>query len=401
MPNQHLIPEWQNPEIFEINRQPARSSSISFASLASAQAEKSSSRLQSLDGEWDFHWAPKPADRPVGFESPDFTPVDWQPISVPGHWELQGYGVPIYAPFHMPPSLRKLNLPNIDPEDNPVGSYRHAFTVSEQWQNHEIYLRFEGVCSAYYVWLNGEFVGYAQDSMLPSEFYISPFLKQGQNLLAVQVYRFSDGSYLENQDMWFLSGIFRSVKILAFPPAFIQDVTLNSKFYDGFEQGDVVIDTQIHYHKQDQAGQKGLQLTAFLTYAGEELSRTAKRFEIDPDQTLHFSTNLSVNHPKLWSAEMPELYDVYLSLEDLEGNPIDVRHFQHGFRQVEIRDRQLFVNGQSILIKGVNRHDFDPQSGHTMSMERLLEDVLLMKRNNINAVRTAHYPNDERFYESV
>lgn len=399
MPNQHLIPEWQNPEIFEINRQPVRSSTISFPSLASAQAGKSPARQQSLDGKWDFHWAPKPADRPAGFESPDFSPVDWQPICVPGHWELQGYGVPIYAPSHMPPSLRKLNLPNIDPQDNPVGSYRHTFTIPEQWQNHEIYLRFEGVCSAYYVWLNGEFVGYAQDSMLPSEFYISPFLKPGENLLAVQVYRFSDGSYLENQDMWFLSGIFRPVKILAFPPVFIQDVTLNSRFYDGFEQGDVVIDTRIHYHKQDQTGQKGLQLTAFLAYAGEELSRTATRFEMNPSQVLHFSTSLSVNHPKLWSAEIPALYDVYLSLEDQAGNPIDVRHFKHGFRQVEIRERQLFVNGQSILIKGVNRHDFDPQSGHTMSMERLLEDVLLMKRNNINAVRTAHYPDDERFYE--
>ena len=399
MRNQHLIPEWLNPELFEINRQPARSTSVSFATLESIRKQKDSTRQRLLDGYWDFHWVPRPAERPQGFERPDFSAIDWQKIKVPGHWELQGYGVPIYAPFHMPPSLRKRNLPNIDPEDNPVGSYRHTFSISEDWQNHEIYLRFEGVCSAYYVWLNGEFVGYAQDSMLPTEFYISPFLVQGENLLAVQVYRFSDGTYLENQDMWFLSGIFRSVKILAFPPAFIQDVTLNSKFYDGFEQGDVAIDAQIHYHQQDQPGEKALQLTAFLEYAGEELSRTAIRFKISTDQSLQLTTSLSVNHPKLWSAEIPALYDVYLSLEDLEGNPIDVRHFRHGFRQVEIHDRQLMVNGQSILIKGVNRHDFDPLTGHTMSDKRLLEDVLLMKRHNINAVRTAHYPDDERFYE--
>lgn len=399
MPNQHLIPEWQNPEIFEINRQPARSTSVSFATLKSIRKQPDSTRQLLLDGEWDFHWVPRPADRPLVFESPNFTPVNWQKINVPGHWELNGYGVPIYGPFHMPPSLRKRNLPNIDPEDNPVGSYRHVFSIPADWQNQEIYLRFDGVCSAYYVWLNGEFVGYAQDSMLPSEFYISPYLLKGENLLAVQVYRFSDGSYLENQDMWFLSGIFRSVKLLAFPEVFIRDVNLDSKFYDGFEQADVVIDSHIHYHNQNQPGVKELQCSTFLEYNGQELSRRDDRFEIASAQTIQLNTRLGVNHPKLWSAENPELYDVYICLMDLKGNPIDVRHFRHGFRDVQIRDRQLFVNGQSILIKGVNRHDFDPRSGHTMSAERLLEDVLLMKRNNINAVRTAHYPDDERFYD--
>lgn len=399
MPKQHSIAEWQNPEIFEINRQPARSTSVSFASLAAIREQHASTRLQLLDGQWDFHWAPRPAERPLGFESPDFTPVNWKKINVPGHWELQGYGVPIYAPFHMPPSLRKRNLPNIDPEDNPVGSYRLSFCIPAEWKDHEIYLRFEGVCSAYYVWINGAFVGYAQDSMLPSEFYISPFLVEGENLLAVQVYRFSDGTYLENQDMWFLSGIFRSVKLLAFPTVFIRDIKLNSEFFDGYEQADLVIETQIDYHQQDQNEVKRLQLATFLEYDGQELYRSDTRFEIAAGQSIRLTSKLGVNHPKLWSAEHPQLYDVFICLMDSKGNPIDVRHFRHGFRDVKIRDRQLFVNGQSILIKGVNRHDFDPQSGRSMSAERLLEDVLLMKRNNINAVRTAHYPDDERFYD--
>ena len=334
-----------------------------------------------------------------GFEAPEYSLQGWNIINVPGHWELQGYGVPIYAPFHMPPSLKKSNLPNIDPDDNPVGSYRKHFTTPTEWKNHEIYLRFEGVCSAYYVWLNGSFVGYAQDSMLPSEFFISPYLKEGENLLAVQVYRFSDGSYLEDQDMWFLSGIFRSVKLLAFPPVFIRDIHLSSQFYDGFSQADVVIDAEVFFHQQDQPQENELQCTAVLQYAAEELARTDQRFVISSTQSFQLTTRLSVNHPKLWSAEIPTLYDVYLYLSDPKGNQIDVRHFRHGFRQVEIRDRQLFVNGQSMLIKGVNRHDFDPLTGHTMSAERLLEDVLLMKRNNINAVRTSHYPDDERFYD--
>lgn len=399
MPNRHLIPEWQNPEIFEINRQRARSSSASYPSLKSIEYGQNSIRQFTLDGEWDFNWVPKPSERPDGFEALEYSTEGWQTINVPGQWELQGYGVPIYAPFHMPPSLKKRNLPNIDPEDNPVGSYRKSFTLPAEWKNHEIYLRFEGVCSAYYVWLNGSFVGFAQDSMLPSEFYISPFLKEGENLLAVQVYRFSDGSYLEDQDMWFLSGIFRSVKLLAFPQVFIRDIHLLSQFFDGFNQADVIINADIYLHPQDQPQEKELQFTAVLQYLGEELARTDQHFMIAPDQTIPLTTCLSVNHPKLWSAEIPNLYDVSLYLSDQNGNQIDVRHFRHGFRQVEIRDRQLLVNGQPILIKGVNRHDFDPRTGHTMSAERLLEDVLLMKRNNINAVRTSHYPNDERFYD--
>ncbi len=399
MPNQHLIPEWQNPEIFEINRQPTRSTSLSYPSLKSIESGQNSIRQISLDGDWDFHWVPKPAERPEGFEALEYSTEGWKTIQVPGHWELQGYGVPIYAPFHMPPSLKKRNLPNIDPDDNPVGSYRKSFSIPLEWKNHEIYLRFEGVCSAYYVWLNGSFVGYAQDSMLPSEFFITPYLREGENLLAVQVYRFSDGSYLEDQDMWFLSGIFRSVKLLAFPQVFIRDIHVESKFYDDFTQADVVINAEIYFHPQDQPQEEELQCTAVLQYAGEELTRTDQRFVIVPDQTIQLTTRLSVNHPKLWSAEIPNLYDVFLYLSDQNGNQIDVRHFRHGFRQVEIRNRQLFVNGQSILIKGVNRHDFDPLTGHTMTAERLLEDVLLMKRNNINAVRTSHYPNDERFYD--
>ena len=247
MPNKNLIPEWQNPEMFEINRQPARSSSFSYPSRISIENDQNSPRQILLDGEWDFHWVPRPADRPEGFEALDYKPQSWKKINVPGHWELQGYGVPIYAPFHMPPSLKKRNLPNIDPDDNPVGSYRKSFTLPVEWQDHEIYLRFEGVCSAYYVWLNGSFVGYAQDSMLPSEFYISPYLQEGENLLAVQVYRFSDGSYLEDQDMWFLSGIFRSVRLLAFPPVFIRDIQLESKFFDDFSQVDVVVAAEVFF----------------------------------------------------------------------------------------------------------------------------------------------------------
>jgi len=399
MPKNHLVPEWQNPEIYEINRQPARSTSLSYPSIKAIQSGKESENQHSLDGLWDFHWVPRPAERPEGFEKPDFNLEGWQKINVPGHWELQGYGVPIYAPFHMPPSLRKRNLPNIDPQDNPVGSYRHIFSLPPEWRDKEIYLQFGGVSSAFYLWINGSFVGYAQDSMLPSEFYISPYLKAGENLLAVQVYRFSDGSYLEDQDMWFLSGIFRSVRLLAVPAVWIRDVQLSSRFKQEFEQADLNLNLEIYAHTQDHDKANEIQCTAVFEYDGVELARTDNRFTIDPQTTVRVKTTLSVNHPKLWSAEIPTLYDITLTLADAKGHQLEARHIRHGFRQVEIRGRELFINGKSVIIKGVNRHDFDPRTGRTMTAARLLEDVLLMKRNNINAVRTSHYPNDERFYD--
>jgi len=399
MPKQHLVPEWQNPEIFEINRQPARSTSLSYPSLKAIQSGKDSPNQLILDGLWDFHWVPRPAERPEGFEKSEFNLEGWQKIKVPGHWELQGFGVPIYAPFHMPPSLRKRNLPNINPQDNPVGTYRHTFTIPPEWRNKEIYLQFGGVSSAFYLWINGSFVGYAQDSMLPSEFYISPYVKEGENLIAVQVYRFSDGSYLENQDMWFLSGIFRSVRLLAFPSVWIRDFHLSSSFTDDLDQADLNLDIEIFAHAQENEIECEIQSTAILQYAGVELARTDTRISIAPQKTHRIKTCLSVNHPRLWSAEIPDLYDVYLCLTDSKGHQLDARHIRHGFRQVEIRGRELYINGKSVIIKGVNRHDFDPRSGRSMTAERLLEDVLLMKRNNINAVRTAHYPQDERFYD--
>ncbi|MDO9087663.1 MAG: glycoside hydrolase family 2 TIM barrel-domain containing protein [Anaerolineaceae bacterium] len=399
MPKNHLVPEWQNPEIFEINRQPARSTSLSFPSLKAIQSGTDSPNQLILDGLWDFHWVPRPAERPEGFEKSEFNLQGWQKIKVPGHWELHGYGVPIYAPFHMPPSLRKRNLPNIDPQDNPVGTYRHTFSIPPEWRNKEIYLQFGGVSSAFYLWINGSFVGYAQDSMLPSEFYISPYIKEGENLLAVQVYRFSDGSYLENQDMWFLSGIFRSVRLLAVPSVWIRDFHLSSSFTEDLDQADLNLDIEIFAHAQEDEIENEIQSTAILQYAGVELARTDTRISIAPQKTHRIKTCLSVNHPRLWSAEIPDLYDVYLCLTDSKGHQLDARHIRHGFRQVEIRVRELYINGKSVIIKGVNRHDFDPRSGRSMTAERLLEDVLLMKRNNINAVRTAHYPNDERFYD--
>ncbi len=394
-------PEWMDASIYEINKQPGRCSSVSFMDKKSALENKASHWELFLDGQWRFHWVPRPADRVEGFQDPAFVDHAWATIAVPCQWELHGYGVSIYAPFHMPPSLRKHDLPNIDPEDNPVGAYRHTFQIPAEWREREIYLQFDGVCSAFYVWINGAFVGYSQDSMLPAEFHITPFLKEGNNLLAVEVYRFSDGTYLENQDMWFLSGIFRSVRLFARPQYAIRDFFFKSQFSGELLKTHATVlqaCVEIQAHADDGKDCPHLQLEVVLQDG--ELELASQLLDIDDlKNILQVEVTLPVESPCLWSAENPFLYTVLLTLRDGAGQVFDVRCAKHGFRKIEIHDRQLWLNGRSIKIKGVNRHDFDPHSGHTMSLERLHEDVLIMKRNNINAVRCSHYPDDERFYD--
>ena len=393
------LPEWQNARIFNINKQAGRCSAISYPNRQMALADDRSASELVLDGNWQFKWAPEPAMRTEGFHKPEFDSSEWQTIPVPSNWELKGYGVPIYAPFHMPPSLKKQNLPNIDPHDNPVGAYRHEFELPDGWLEREIYLQFDGVCSAFYLWVNGDFVGYSQDSMLPAEFYISPFLKEGTNLIAAEVYRFSDGSYLEDQDMWFLSGIFRSVRLFARPQTTIRDVFLTSEFNQGFAQAVLLCKVEIQQHKPFPVEPAAQFLEVSLLDEKDQIAKTDTLLPPLVETLTTVNIDLPVTNPILWSAECPHLYTVLITLKDISGKVQEVRKFNHGFRKIEWHDRQLWVNGQSIKIFGVNRHDFDPRSGHTMSAERLLEDVLLMKQNNINAVRTSHYPDDERFYD--
>ncbi|MHB8133177.1 MAG: glycoside hydrolase family 2 TIM barrel-domain containing protein [Anaerolineaceae bacterium] len=392
-------PEWMDARIFEINKQKARCTATSYPTIEMARMGGDSPNECSLNGEWSFYWVPRPAERLEGFFNPDFNDRDWKTIPVPSQWELQGYGVPIYAPFHMPPSLRKHNLPNIDPNDNPVGAYRRHFNISQEWMDREVYIQFEGVCSAFYLWVNGQFVGYSQDSMLPAEYYLSPYLKEGDNLIALEVFRYSDGSYLENQDMWFLSGIFRPVRLIARSKICIRDFSLRSNFIQPFSQVELLVNVDLLQHKPILEGKSYAHLQVDLVKNGEIIQSQGVIPLFDQKENVQTEIKMLVEDPLLWSAEVPFLYDVILSLTDESGKILDVRRARHGFRLVEIRDSQFWVNGKSIKFKGVNRHDFDPRSGHTMSMERMREDIFIMKRNNINAVRCSHYPDDERIYD--
>ena len=392
-------PEWMDAKIFEINKQPARCSSVSFPNQEIALNGEKSPYEKYLDGNWKFHWVPRPEDRIVDFYKPDFDDRSWKTIPVPSQWELQGYGVPIYAPFHMPPSLRKKNMPNIDPNDNPVGAYRYQFEITKEWFERETTIQFDGVCSAFYLWINGQFVGYSQDSMLPAEFLISSFLKEGSNILALEVYRFSDGSYLENQDMWFLSGVFRSVRLFSRAKTNIRDFRLTDDFSQQFSLVDLIIDAELIQYQPILMEDETFILQASLYDQGEILQSQSKTITFGQESITKVELHLPIEAPRLWSAEDPYLYDLILCLTDKNGQVLDVRQVRHGFRHIEIRDRQFLINGKPILFKGVNRHDFDPKSGHTMTLERLKEDIFIMKRNNINALRCSHYPDDERIYD--
>ncbi len=403
---------WENARIFKLNKEPGRCTSTSYATVADAlkksvesaplEGRQSAVYEKSLNGEWDFYYSAKPAERPLSFYQPDYDTSTWDTIPVPANWEVEGYGVPVYAPFHMPKSLRKQNMPNIDPENNPVGSYRRTFTVPEEWAGRETFIQFGGVCSAFYLWVNGRQVGYSQGSMLPAEFHLTPYLQPGENVLAVEVYRWSDGSYLENQDMWFLSGIFRSVKLLAVPTRHIRDFAVHTDLDKHYRDAVLRVEVSVRDMglRQAQSRERPFTIHAQLFDSNTQL---VTEFTQPAYSTHDYDTivNLksSIVNPAKWTAETPYLYHLLLALQDEAGEIIEVRHTRVGFRQVEVRDRQLWLNGRSILLKGVNRHDFDPETGHTMTYARLREDVLLMKRHNINAVRTAHYPDDERFYD--
>ncbi|MBI9044311.1 MAG: DUF4981 domain-containing protein [Anaerolineaceae bacterium] len=398
-------PEWENSAVYAIQKEAGRCTSYPYLKpekvlntpLEETLQNNPSPFVKSLDGNWMFNWVSNPSERPIDFYKPDYDVSNWDSLPVPSHWELEGYGVPIYAPFHMPPSLGKKNIPNIDPQNNPVGSYRLNFNIPESWQDREILIHFEGVASAFYLWINGQKVGYSQDSMLPAEFNITAYLHEGINTLAVENYRWCDGSYLENQDMWFLSGIFRSVKLIAIPKMHLRDFFVNSDLDDDYQHAELQI--QSFLSNLTFSTQSGTLEVKLLNQEQETIAAASIGFEVQAGQEEIVKINLPVHEPEKWTAETPNLYDVLLTLKNNEDQFLDIRNCRHGFRKIEIKEKQLLINGKQLLFLGVNRHDLDPIKGHTMTYERMLEDILIMKRNNINAVRTSHYPDDERFYD--
>ena len=390
--------EWQDPAIVGVNKEPPRASFAIYPDEALAKAGKreASPFYKSLNGDWKFFWVPRPADRPADFYRTGFDDAAWRTIRVPSNWQFEGYDVPIYVNIKYPWGVP--DPPHIPANNNPVGSYRTRFTVPSAWAGRDVYITFDGVESAFYLWVNGERVGYSEDSRLPAEFNITKYLKDGENLLAVEVYRWCDGSYLEDQDFWRLSGIFRDVTLWSAGPLHVKDLQIRTDLDAAYTNAELKIDAQI---RNGSAAAASLVVRAALLDAqGVELARASAAVDRVPaGQTVTAAMVQAIGAPKKWTAESPTLYTLIVSVVDAGGRVVEAIPQKVGFRKVEMKAGQLMVNGRPILIKGTNRHEHDADMGHDVTVEQMLRDVRLMKQHNLNAVRTSHYPNSPAWYD--
>lgn len=369
--------DWENPQVNSINREPARAYSMPLADESAALTDdlepKTPYRLM-LNGTWKISWCGEPSQRPTDFWKEGYDDSSWFTIDVPSCVEMRGFGSPGYTNVKYPHANKAPRI--LDRQDgkspyNPVSSYRRTFTVPAAWKGRDVFLRFDGVYSAYYVWVNGQKVGYAEDSKLPSEFNITKYLKPGKNLLAVEVYRWCDGSYLEDQDMFRFSGIYRDVSIFAAPKTRLDDFSVTQEF---------------------DAGYKNAKLTLKTTVRGGEAPVSATLYDAGFQRVGSFTDVLEIPNVHLWSAEDPYLYTLVVKAGE------DIRSCRIGFKEVKIVGNAIVFNGKKIKFKGVNRHECSPENGRTVSLDEMMKDVTLFKLYNINTVRTSHYPDHHLWY---
>ena len=377
--------EWNDPLVLQVNTTEPHAHFAAYADVESAKSDDpaNSPWVKSLNGDWLFQWSENPASRPVDFYKTDFQGLEnWKTIPVPSNWQMLGYGVPVYKNVG---TAFERDFPNAPTEFNPVGSYRRTFELPVDWAGRKVFVHFAGVDSAFYLWVNGKKVGYSQGSRTPAEFDITAFVKPGENLMAVEVYRFCDGSYLEDQDFWRLSGICRDVFLWSAGEAHIRDFTVVTDLDDAYQGAELVLDLDV----QGKAGSVEVEL---LEASGKQIFK--KETSCPVSRISH-----RVSNPLKWTAETPNLYQLLLTLKDADGKVLEVIPQDVGFRETEIRGETFLVNGQRVIFRGVNRHEHDPDHGHVVSRETMLRDIALFTQNNINAVRTCHYPNDPLFYK--
>ncbi len=393
--------DWENPSVIGISKEEPHCTLIPYKNLNKAivGVRKKSVFYLSLNGQWKFNWVKKPVLRPVNFFKLNFDDKSWKTIIVPANWETQGFGRPIYLNVRYP---FKKDPPRIQHDYNPVGSYRRYFRIPEKWSQREIFIHFDGVQSAFYLWINGKKVGYSQGSRTPAEFNITRYLKSGKNLIAVEVYRWSDGSYLEDQDMWRLSGIFRNVYLMATPKVHIRDFEIITKPDLSYKNWKLSIIAKVKNYSKYPFKKIKVKGNIYND-SGEKLrlhdgfENTTMFLDSSAESTLLLKTN--VINPKKWSAEKPELYTLILKLFNENNDLLEIESAKFGFRKVEIKNGNLLLNGKPILMKGVDRHEHNPILGHYLTEKQMIEDIKIMKRFNINAVRTSHYPNDPKWLE--
>lgn len=382
---------WETPEFTSYNRLQAHTPLFSWRDECDARYDRVSSSIMSLDGDWQFALYPSPEHVAADWAKEN---LDGETITVPGNWQLQGFDYPIYTNVKYPFPCN----PPFVPKDNPTGCYQTSFQLPQSWDQASFTrVVFEGVNSAFYVWCNGVWVGYSQDSRLAAEFDLTPHLTTGTNTLSVMVLRWCDGSYMEGQDMWWMSGIFRSVRLMNKPLEHIKDVRVTPNLDHSYQEGGLEIEVQTT------RGQ-GLQVRTVLFDDQNEVVAQVTPVGTRPidekggyDDRCHVS--LPVSQPKKWSAETPHLYRLVVSLLSNDNNVIESEAYDVGFRKIEVIDGQLCVNGEALMIRGVNKHEHDPATGHAESLERVEQDLKLMKQHNFNAVRCSHYPNQPGFYK--
>jgi beta-galactosidase len=385
--------DWlSDTSVFAVNRLPAHSDHEYYETVIEAQKRRTMALRHDLNGNWKFHYAINPATRPQDFYKLDYECASWNDITVPGHIQLQGYGKPQYANTMYPwDGHHHLRPPEVSADDNPVGSYVKYFHVPENFKGKPVYISFQGVESAFYLWLNGEFVGYSEDSFTPAEFDLTPYLQEGENKLSVEVYQRSTGSWLEDQDFWLFSGIFRDVYIYTVPDIHLYDVDIRTELDDKYE------------HAVLQGEFTSLSETPTGTSIVGELYDNRGQFilEVKAVQKSDKSWSLAgkVENPKLWSAEDPYLYELYIKVYKQDGTLVECIPQSVGFRKFEMIDKMMCLNGKRIVFKGVNRHEFNCRHGRVVTKEDMLWDIKTLKQNNMNAVRTSHYPNQSYWYE--
>lgn len=390
-------PDLENPQMLGQNKEAPHSYFIPFPDEESALTltNEESPFYKSVSGTWKFHWVENPAKRPIDFINSDYSVSDWENIAVPANWEMEGYGVPIYVnqPYEW---TEDPNPPFVPHDNNPVGSYRRSFEVPKNWKDKEVFIHLGAVKSAFYIWINGQYVGYSQGSKTPAEWNVTEFLQAGENTVAIQVYRWSDGSYLECQDFWRISGIERDVFLYATPKVFIRDFFVQATLTNDYTDGLFNLNVDIRNNLQKAGNCKVLvQLLDSTRHIIFEKSQDITFRSMDNAQATFSQV---IENPLKWTAETPNLYTLIISLKQ-EGITTESIKQNIGFRTSEIKNGQLLVNGKAVLLKGVNRHEHDPVTGHVVSRKSMLQDISLMKQNNINAVRTCHYPDDPYWYD--
>ncbi|MBQ9517324.1 MAG: DUF4981 domain-containing protein [Eubacterium sp.] len=389
---------WEDPKQYKVNKEDGHAIAMPFDSRDDALSGEDSKYKMSLDGKWKFFWQRGLANQPDGFEKDGYDVSSWDEITVPSVWQTEGYSAPYYYASTFPRALSrsKGQIPKIDHSMQEIGFYRRTFTVPECFDGREVFLHFGACKAALEVWVNGEYVGYSTGSMTPHEFDVTSFLREGENTVSAKVYRFAASSYLEDQDMWWLSGIYREVYLFAEPKICLRDFFVKTDLDSEYKDSDLSLDTYIKNYKGEAV--EAAVTASIISDTDRETELGTQSTVVPAGETVVINIFEHIKNPRKWSAETPCVYKLVMTVT-VEGETVAVKTYDIGFKKVEIVGEKLLFNGMPLMIRGTNRHDFDPDHGWAVPKERFVEDLDLMKQCNINAIRTSHYPDDPYFYE--